>query len=46
MTKLDKLRLRDGRSSLKDIATVDRFSFEGLEMSDGQPVKDLRPPIS
>ena len=26
---------------LKDIATVDRFTFQGLEMSDGKPVKDL-----
>jgi hypothetical protein len=26
---------------LKDTATVDRFSFQGLEMSDRQPVKDL-----
>jgi hypothetical protein len=25
---------------LKDVATVDRFSFQGLEMSDGKPVKD------
>jgi hypothetical protein len=28
-------------SQLKDTATVDRFSFEGLEMADGKPVKDL-----
>jgi hypothetical protein len=26
---------------LGDTATVDRFIFRGLEMSDGQPVKDL-----
>ena len=26
---------------LKDIATVDRFTFSGLEMSDGKAVKDL-----
>ena len=26
---------------LKDIATVDRFTFQGLDMSDGKPVKDL-----
>ena len=25
---------------LKDIATVDQFSFDGLIQSDGQPVKD------
>jgi hypothetical protein len=26
---------------LEDIAAVDRFTFQVLEMSDGQPVKDL-----
>jgi hypothetical protein len=26
---------------LKDTATVHRFTFEGLEMSDGEAVKDL-----
>jgi hypothetical protein len=38
--------LRPGRrrrwtQQLKDTATVDRFSFEGLQQADGQPVKDL-----
>jgi hypothetical protein len=26
---------------LKDVATVNRFSFEGLEMANGKAVKDL-----
>ena len=28
-------------AQLKDIATVAQFSFEGLEQSNGKPVKDL-----
>jgi hypothetical protein len=44
--KLDKQQLRDGRSSFKDKTTVDRFSFQGLEMSDGKPVKDLNDLLS
>jgi hypothetical protein len=31
---------------LKDIATVDRFTFQGLDMSDGKPVKDLNDLLS
>jgi hypothetical protein len=40
MIKLDKAveRLTE---QLKDIATVDQFTFTGLEMADGKPVKDL-----
>jgi hypothetical protein len=30
---------------LKDIATVDRFTFKGLEMADGKAVKDLNEPL-
>ena len=40
-TKLNKQQPKDGRRSSKDTARVDRFSFQGLSQSDGEPVNDL-----
>jgi hypothetical protein len=31
----------DGANSRKMVSSVDCFSFQGLRMSDGEPVKDL-----
>src|SRR5271166_1853177 len=37
----DKQRQTDGQSSSRDSARVERFSFQDLCQSDGEPVKDL-----